>query len=762
MSIRTEEEGGEPSAGAASKAAAAGPDESNYFDRLLARAAAEGKSAAEARKLAFEAYLEGKPNRTRQKKWTRADRDTLFWSSRTVAECTEADWSAGTAVLALASYLSQTRVSVPGLVRRLAGLAPDALTLAARRSELVLTASSPHRQDLAEACGGSNAVAEFCRVLDIFTGAHRQRLVELDRCKAVLSDLSAFDLLVLASLYAFEHLVPHDLFGKSAVESADERVEGRWNAIDQLLLWKLATAPVGTTKLDEASLVRSLQKHLVPLLFPTPGSASDLPQRRHAFQVLVGAQLELDEFLNRSIDAFRYDDSVRFVRKGEHSLEIVETDPQDRAKWFRDGNKLARLHGYWMHRAFYAFANSEMVHRRIGRPENENENRLAYIRAMRTQLRLTEVYGIADTVSTEAGDKVDLFQALLSLELTSRFFMLDFICQFSTHAAQQGWVGGLRSLAMNGLQEGSQNRFPLTWSSHADKVKGITGWTVTAKQPEGSARMAAAILDFWTFDMANLAERLQQGTPGLKPRLIERPVLKFGTTLVQLPWVLGLQNNSTAAINNLRRLSTGRGETRDETQRVEAGVSRLLADRGFRVVLNWNPPDEQKEAGEVDVLAAFDGRLFVLEVKSTFIRQSVRDAWLHRTTTLRKAGLQLQRKLPVVRAALQVDTALRESLGLASAPQPENVHAWIVDTSIECDHERFSGFLKISVEELLLALRDDCHLLDDPEGLAEDPTSSVGVQPSSTKGARGTLYPDGFRVERFLQIIDTEAVWATV
>lgn len=762
MSIRTEEEGGEPPAGAASKAGAAGRDESNYFDRLLTRAAAEGKSTAEARKLALEAYLDGKPNRPGQKKWTRSDRDALFWWSSTVADCTEADWSAETAILALASYLSQTKVSVPGLVRRLAGLAPDALTLAARRSELVLTDNSPHRQDLAEAGADSSAVAEFCRVLDIFTAAHHERLVDLDRCKAVLSDLSAFDLLVLASLYAFEHLVPHDLFGKSAVESADERVEGHWQAINQLLLWKLATAPVGTTKLDEASLVRSLQKNLVPLLFPTPGNASDLPQRRRAFQVLVEAQLELDEFLNRSIDAFRYDDSVRFERKGEHSLEIVEIDPQDRVKWFRDGNKLARLHGYWMHRAFYAFASSEMAHRRIGRPENESENRLAYIRAMRTQLRLTEVYGIADTVSTEAGEMVDLFQALLSLELTSRFFMLDFIFQFAAHAAEEGWVGGLRSLTMNGLREGSQNRFPLTWSSHADKVKGITGWTVTANQPEGSARMAAAILDFWTFDMANLAERLQQGAPGLKPRLIERPVLKFGTTLVQLPWVLGLQNNSTAAINNLRRLSTGRGETRDETQRIEKGVARLLADRGFRVVLNWTPPDEQRDAGEVDVLAAFDGRLFVLEVKSTFIRKSVRDAWLHRTTTLRKAGLQLQRKLPVVMAAMQADIALRGSLGLASAPQPENVHAWIVDTSIECDHERFSGFLKISLEELLLALRDDCHLLDDPERLAEDPTSILGVRPSSTEGARGTLYPDGFRAERFVQIIDTEAVWATL
>ena len=762
MSIRTATDDVEPLDRTARQATATGADESNYFDRLLARAAAEGKSASQARKLAFEAYLDGKPNRTSQKKLTRSDRDGLFWSSRVVAECTEAEWSAETAVLALASYLGQTKVSIPGLICRLAGLAPEALTLAARRSELVLTEDSPHRKELVDAGRASDAVAEFCRVLDIFTAAHRERTIELERCKADLAEPSAFDLLVLASLYAFEHLVPHDLFGKSAVESADEQVESRWQAINQLLLWKLQMTPVETTKLDEASIVCSLQKHLVPLLFPAPGNASGLPQRRRAFQTLVDAQLELDEFLSRSIDAFRYDDSVRFVRDGEHSLDIVQTDPAARAKWFRDGSKLERLHGYWMHRAFYAFASSEMAHRRIGRPENEDENRLAYIRAMRTQLRLTEAYGLADTVTTEAGEEVDLFQALLSLELMSRFFMLDFICQFAAHAAEEGWVGGLRSLAMNGLREGSQNRFPLTWSSYADKVEGITGWTVTANQPEGSARRSAAILDFWTFDMVNLAERLQQGVRGLKPRLIERPVLKFGTSLVQLPWVVGLQNNSTAAINNLRRLSTGRSETRDETQRIEVGVSRLFADRGFRVVLNWNPPDEQKDAGEVDVLACLDGKLFVLEVKSTFIRQSVRDAWLHRTTTLRKAGLQLQRKLPVVMAALQADTALRESLGLASAPQPGNVHAWIVDTSIECDHERFSGFMKISLEELLLALRDDCHLLDDPEGLAEGPSQRGGVQSPSTQRARGTLYPDGFRAERFLHIVDTEAVWATL
>lgn len=51
--------------------------------------------------------------------------------------------------------------------------------------------------------------------------------------------------------------------------------------------------------------------------------------------------------------------------------------------------------------------------------------------------------------------------------------------------------------------------------------------------------------------------------------------------LVQLPWVMGLQNNSTAAINNLRRLGARRNEARAETQRIETQLGAKLEKRGF-------------------------------------------------------------------------------------------------------------------------------------------------------------------------------------
>ena len=247
--------------------------------------------------------------------------------------------------------------------------------------------------------------------------------------------------------------------------------------------------------------------------------------------------------------------------------------------------------------------------------------------------------------------------------------------------------------------------------------------------------------------------------PGLQPHLFERPVLEFGARLVQLPWVVGLQNNSAAAINNLRRLGARRGQARDEARRIEAGLARLMEARGFKTLLNWKPPREVDDAGEVDLIATLGKHLFVIEVKSTFLRRSQREAWLHATTALRKAGDQLRRKVDAVALALVSDPELRALLDLTEDRLPTCRHGWIADTSIECDHQRFGGFLKVSIEELLIALRDDRHVLNDPEGLLDGNYREGRSREADTRRSAWTLYPDGFSAERFIEVIEAEAVW---
>ena len=93
----------------------------------------------------------------------------------------------------------------------------------------------------------------------------------------------------------------------------------------------------------------------------------------------------------------------------------------------------------------------------------------------------------------------------------------------------------------------------------------------------------------------------------------------------------------------------------------------------------------------------------------------------------------------------------------ARGQPPQRVHGWIVDTSIESDHERFSGFLKVSLEEVIVALRDDPHLLGDPEGLWS------GQLPAARQAAdqqgQASLYPVGLSAERFVEVLEDELVW---
>jgi len=735
----------------------------NYYDDLCARLIGDGVPLPAVIERVAGAYLDGKPSPVGKKTLTKKERDSLFWASDVMKGCPPDAWSAEAMSLALSRYLGQEPVTADGLVRRVARAAPEALIRAVRQSGLVLKPHSARRAELDQVASESEAVAGICRVLDLFAPAYRERVAALEARKAQLAGLSVFDLLLYASLYAFEVLVPRDFTVKAPAPPSGADVQLAWDALSELLAWKLAGAASSSLKLTDDSIGKSNARHLRPVLFESgTGSEGEAVRNLRAFHALMDAQIELNEFISRSADAFSYDDGIRFERRGD-LLEIIEVDPATRAAWQRDGQKLDRLHGYWFHRAVDTYVEqvaADPAMWRIGRPENAEANRLAWLRALQAQLRLREAYGVDDEVTSESGETVNLFQALLSLDLMSAFFLRDFLAAFAERFDASGdWTVALQRLAMDGLREGLQNRLPLTWSDRDSKVTNITGWTVTASEPHGNPRMASAILDFWTYDMVTMAERLQHNQPGLQPHLFERPVLKFGATLVQLPWVVGMQNNSSAAINNLRRLGARRGQAQDEAQRIEAGLARLLEQRGFRTLLNWVPPRDVEDAGEVDLIAVLDGHLFVIEVKSTFLRRSRREAWLHATTTLRRAGEQLRRKVEAVSLAIASDPGFRAMLGLTEDRIPARHHGWIADTSIEYDHERFGGFLKVAVEGLIIALRDDRHLLNDPGGLLAGNYGVEGALGADAGTSEWSLYPDGFSAERFVEVVETEAVW---
>lgn len=724
-----------------------------YYETLFFNVRDGGLAAAHAVATAF---IDGKPKNLGAHKTTAADRHAAFWSANFLNDLPQDAWSSEPMVLALARYMGQDRYANAARIEHVAAVAPDAIRRAARYSGLVLRQQSPRWSEivsLAHSCPAE--FGEFVRIFEIFDQARCERDTAVLLFRQQLAGLTPLELMAYASLYAFEHLVPPAL--GLARSTADADLQVAWDAINDIFAWKLTTCEPESLQISDRAIGLSLQKHLSPFLFPSREGPPPREDLYMAFEQLMDAQMELNSFIAQSADAFSYNDSICFVRNGDR-LEIVILDPDHRTDWQRDGEKLIRLHGYWLYRGMEALLASESSLAMVGR-ENLEANLQAFAKAMGTQLQLREVYGLAETVQTESGIPVDTFRALLSMELMTAFFIKDFLRPYGEFLEQLGDARlALGRLAFGGLLQGDmQNRFPITWSDKAAKIERIKSWTASPDFPRGHVQAAEAILDFWTCDWSALSIRLRRQEPGLQPTLLERPILKMGRHLFQFPWMTALQNNATAAINNLRRIGSRRMEAREEARRIEQRLGEQFERRGFRVLGNYQPAVQgEDDAGEIDLLCARDHHLLVLEVKSTFLRRSKKEAWMHGTTTLRKAGLQLRRKMQAVSHALASDAGFAHTLGLSLADGMPTMTGCIVDTSIEYDHQRFSGFLKVSLEEVLIALRDDRCLLNDPDHLLGQKRKD---EESPSRAPCWTLYENGFSAGRFIEVIERALVW---
>jgi hypothetical protein len=92
--------------------------------------------------------------------------------------------------LALAYYMGQERVANLGVLANVVAVAPDVLVRAVRCSALVLTRHSPRRTERDQLAASVPAIAELCKVLDIFDVAHEERKSAISKWQQILAELS--------------------------------------------------------------------------------------------------------------------------------------------------------------------------------------------------------------------------------------------------------------------------------------------------------------------------------------------------------------------------------------------------------------------------------------------------------------------------------------------------------------------------------------------------------------------------------------------
>lgn len=755
-----------------------------YQDRYL-KLTRNGDSSDDAILKLIHRYLDGKPVKTGKQNMTSADRDLDFWSASFWSDVSIEVFETEAFALALARYLRQSKFSRPDWLKHLSSLAPQTLRRAIRYSQLFLFPTEPHWKEIKELdLMETERFSEFIDACEILQEEHKGIEDSIKSIEAELKRLTPMETLVYASLFAFKHVVfglgqqelnPH-LLKKHHAAIARVDFQKISNAINKILVSKLKASSDSDFLISERIIGKSLRKHMAPLLFPSPSTARAAEKclsHMDTFERLVAAYIQFDEFIGRTINSFCFDEDYEIRFEGERLILFPRIIPEE-SEWDRNGRKLDLLHQYWLFRAIDEFIKQGLALERFGSPENEESNRFAWISTIRTKLELMEIYGLDDEINTYNGNKIDLFQAILTIELMHAFYKHGYILPYCKYREETGnWLTALTSFSFAGLVEG-ENRFPITFAERKSKIARICAWTRNEDFPNGNKQMTEAILDFWSNDLKSLSRSLHKNEYSLAPELHERPIFKIGNYLFELPWAFAFQNNVTAAVNNLRRLGRNRSELNIETNRIEKRLAETFERFGFNVIGNFNPPrDDINDIGEIDLICFRDDHLFIFEIKSGYIRETQRDAWQHRTSTLRKAGLQLKRKSAFVTEKLQDNSTLSALIGDQDSSNI-HTHSWIIDTSIEHDHEYFEGFLKVSLQEIIIALRNERHLLrnlhqaideqqKDKDGhLNKSDFSNIcgeAMKATIEQSSDDNLYPNGFTADQFSTVIENNLIW---
>jgi len=758
-----------------------------YQDRFL-RLAENGESATSAILKLTHRYLDGKPAKAGKRNLSAADRDLDFWMAPFWDDVSVEIFEDEAFSLALARYLQQSKVTRPDWLQQLVVMAPIALRRGIRYSQVFLSPKESRWQEIMELdLGNASGLSDFIKACEILQGENHRFKNAIKAIEADLKRLTPMETLVYASLFAFKHLfyslgqqeLRLDQFDKDRANALGSDFQKTTDAINQILISKLKISIHSDFFISEKIIGESLRKHTSSLLFPSPSTARAAEKclsYLDTFERLVAAYIQFNESVGKTIESCCCDDDYD-IRFEEERLIVYPRVNQDGYEWGRNGMKLERFHQYWHFKAIDEFIKLGLAFERFGHPENEENNRFAWISAIRTKLELTEIYGLDDEITIESGFKVDLLRTLLTSELMHAFYKHGYILPYCREYEQTGnWLTALSVFSFGGLIEG-EIRFPITFAERKAKIARICNWTSSEEWPNGNKQMTEAILDFWSIDLKDASKLLHEHEHVLLPELHERPIFKIGNYLFELPWVFAFQNNVTAAVNNLRRLGRNRGELNIETNRIEKRLAENFEQFGFKVVGNFHPPrDVDDEVGEIDLICFRDDHLFIFEIKSGYIRKTQRDAWQHRTNTIRKAGLQLKRKSALVIERLKTDPTLSALVGDRDARHIQT-HCWIIDTSIEHDHEYFEGFLKVSLQEIIIALRNERHLLRDMHQAITEQQKQNSKQNGESdirdiygaamievgeQSPKDNLYPNGFNADQFASVIERDLIWEVV
>ncbi len=584
--------------------------------------------------------------------------------------------------IAFAQYLRYGNIDF-ALCQQIANICPVSFVVAARQSGIISNWQYTDWKLFSQFCHQSPHIElrSFMVVTEKLRQHYQERLSSYLSLKSSL-DLKKVTALLYSSLYAYQYLMPE----------ADEKiripyqidlecppsVQDLWQASDEIVYESLPD----NKPITEEYLVFLLGEKLMPFL-TGENLTKALLQEYDKYKQLTALRVELDLYQNFVLNAFCYQTETQYLFENDQ-LALIKGGASNEGDLFFKKNGI--LGCYWLWRGAQKASKSPDIFR--VNPTDDNLG--AFAEAQGIALHLQEIFGIHENFSKR--QSFDLFESILTLTLSKAFYRQAYIDVFMQHrnkglSAQKAVL----IMLMDGIMQG-ENRMPIAFAELDRKADRMSNWLCSGRKTSKKKQMLE-ILNFWSQNL-----RAMQ-----KNSYAELPYYQSDDMVIELPYRFGRQNLHTTVINHFRRLNKNRSNLREEINEMEIQFAELFRGHGWQTWAQYCP--DSSEVGEIDLIVYSGNHVLVMELKSSFIKQTVREISEYKMFVLNKAAYQLSRKLEYIKTVwLPAQGLVEESVSL---------HSWIVDTTLEFDHQFIGRHLKISAEELLIHLRQHTNFKDE-------------------------------------------------
>jgi len=609
---------------------------------------------------------------------------TDFWSSDFVVTLSRCYLSNEDFVFALGQYIRLSHASIDAcILENLFNIDEESVINAVRLSGIIAQPEHNSWMVLKRIADQVNLPKfdNFLRTAEYIQLQYQERLSFYKDIKNQLQ-LDQITAMVFSSFYAYEYLMSDTDYLKIPYQmdtNDNVSVQEVWSVFHEVI----TSSNIEKNKLTEKKLAQVLKARMMPFLTGENINHS-LIKQYETFKELIAYKVEINLYQDQVISAYSYQLSTNYYLK--NGQLVLESKPCN-LDLFQE--KFGVLSAYWQWRGFNTLTENPYFER-LDRGENIESNALALAKTQGVVLQLHEIYGIEKAVFEQ---DYDLYSLVFTMLLSQAHYVQDFVVAFKKirESKNQYVFATLSQLMMDGLLIG-QNRMPITFSTHKEKAIKMSDWIIEGGKNK-RVRDMSRILDFWSRDLRD----------GSDTSYIEKSFYKIDEYIFALPWMSAQKNFNTATINTFRKLYKNRANLKSETDSMEQNLARLLAKCKGSVYSQYEPLESG--VGEIDAIVVTDNKVLVIELKSTYVKSSVKEIYEYRNFVLKKAAYQLLRKSSYVR-----DVFL-PSLGLNSSQF--SIHSWIVDTTLEFDHEYIDGFLKVSFEELVIILNGHKQYLSD-------------------------------------------------